>query len=89
MRTLRPYRAARYCFSACGLELGAARHTDSTPITSGTDGGSVYALRNAIQSLSDLVGVVHGSVCRLLSPFVYLIDSGTLAPFDYPLRRHF
>ena len=59
MRTLRPYRAARYCFSACGLELGAARHTDSAPITSGTDGGRAYALRNAIQSLSDLVGVVH------------------------------
>jgi len=34
--------------SARGLELGAARNTDSTSITSGTDDARVCALRNAI-----------------------------------------
>ena len=59
MCSLRTYRAERHCISACGFELGTVRHANRAPITSGTDGGRAYALRNSIPSLSDLVGVVH------------------------------
>ena len=34
-------------------------NANRAPITSETDGGRAYALRNSIPSLSDLVGVVH------------------------------